>query len=173
MGMGVVLLGYRGSGKTTVGRKLADRLWCEFVDTDEEIVKRTRKSIKEIFEQDGEAAFRDLESSVLVDVLKRESDVISCGGGIVLREANRVALKNSPHSRVYLRCEPDVLHQRIHSDPATAQNRPALTQLGGGIEEIRALLEAREPLYREVMTTELEVTNLDIDEVVIRVTKLV
>lgn len=173
MGMGVVLLGYRGSGKTTVGRKLADRLWCEFVDTDEEIVKRTRKSIKEIFEQDGEAAFRDVESSVLADVLRRESDVISCGGGIVLREANRAALMNSPHSRVYLRCEPDVLHQRIHSDPATAQNRPALTQLGGGIEEIRALLEAREPLYREVMTTELEVTNLDIDEVVIRVTKLV
>ncbi len=171
--MGVVLLGYRGSGKTTVGRKLADRLWCEFVDTDEEVVRRAKKSIKDIFAQDGEAAFRDLESAVLADVLKRGSDVISCGGGIVLREANRAAMLASSHSRVYLRCEPEALHQRIHADPATAQSRPALTALGGGIDEIRSLLEQREPLYREVMTAELEVTNLDVDEVVVRITKLV
>lgn len=171
--MGVVLLGYRGSGKTTVGLKLADRLWCEFVDTDQEIVRRAGKSIKDIFEQDGEPAFRDLESQVLADVLKRESDVISCGGGVILREANRELLKNSGHSRIYLRCEPDVLHQRIHSDHTTAATRPALTNLGGGIEEIRTLMAQREPLYREVMTAELEVTYLDIDEVVVRVTKLV
>jgi shikimate kinase len=171
--MGVVLLGYRGSGKTTVGLKLADRLWCEFVDTDQEIVRRAGKSIKDIFAQDGEALFRDLESQVLADVLKRESDVISCGGGVVLRESNRELLRNSQHSRVYLRCEPEVLHKRIESDPTTAATRPALTSLGGGIEEIRTLMQQREPLYREVMTTELEVTNLDIDEVVVRVTKLV
>lgn len=171
--MGVVLLGYRGSGKTTVGLKLADRLWCEFVDTDQEIVRRAGKSIKDIFEQDGEPAFRDLESQVLADMLKRESDVISCGGGVILRETNRELLKNSAHSRIYLRCEPDVLHRRIHADPTTAASRPALTNLGGGIEEIRTLMNQREPLYREVMTAELEVTNLDIDEVVVRVTKLV
>jgi shikimate kinase len=82
-------------------------------------------------------------------------------------------LKSIPHSRVYLRCEPEVLHRRIHEDPATVASRPPLTDLGGGIEEIRTLMNQREPLYREVMTTELDVTNLEIDEVVVRVAKLV
>lgn len=171
--MGVVLLGYRGSGKTTVGRKLADRMWCEFVDADEELVRRAGKSIKEIFEQHGEPAFRDLESAVLADLLKRESHVISLGGGAVLREPNRRLLTISPHSRIYLKCDPQVLLTRIASDPGTASARPALTSLGGGLDEITSLLAQREPLYREVATAELDVTNLDVDEVVVRVAKLV
>ncbi len=169
----MLLLGYRGSGKTSVGRKLADRLWCDFVDIDEQIVLRAGKSIKEIFQTSGESAFRDLETSVLLDVIKRETDVISCGGGIILRDANRDAIKSSKLSRIYLRCDPEVLLKRIESDPTTAESRPALTRLGGSIEEVRSLLVEREPLYREVMTAELDVTNLDIDEAVIRVAKLV
>lgn len=171
--MGIVLLGYRGSGKTTVGRKLADKLWCDFVDADEEIVRKAGKSIKEIFATDGEAAFRDLESEVLADLLNRDNAVISCGGGIILRETNRQALIASTHARVYLRCEPETLLNRIEADPATAESRPALTNLGGSLDEVRTLLAAREPLYRQAMTAELEVTNLTADEAVIRITKLV
>jgi shikimate kinase len=171
--MGVVLLGYRGSGKTTVGRKLADRLWCEFVDTDEEIVRRAGKSIREIFAEQGEAAFRELESQVVLDALKREGDVISLGGGAILRDENREALAASQHSRIYLRCDPDMLHRRIQNDAATTASRPALTALGGGIDEIKQLLATREPLYRAVATAELDVTNLDPDEAMVRVTKLI
>lgn len=172
-GMGVVLLGYRGSGKTSVGVKLADKLWAEFVDTDAEIVRRAGKTIREIFETQGEPAFRDLESAVLLDVLKRESDVIALGGGMVLREANRTALKTSPHSRVYLKCDVHELHTRIHGDPRTAESRPALTHLGGGVEEIQTLMNIREPLYRECSTAELDVTNLSVDEVVQRLGRLI
>ncbi len=171
--MGVVLLGYRGSGKTSVGVKLADKLWAEFVDTDAEIVRRARLTIREIFEQQGEPAFRDLESAVLLDVLSRETDVIALGGGMVLREQNRAALRASAHSRVYLKCDIKELHTRIHGDPQTADTRPALTHLGGGIEEIQTLMDIREPLYRECSTAELDVTNLSVDEVVQRLGRLI
>lgn len=171
--MGVVLLGYRGSGKTSVGVKLADKLWAEFVDTDAEIVRRAGKTIREIFESQGEPAFRDLETAVLLEVLQRENDVIALGGGVVLREENRAALKASRYSRVYLRCDPQELNTRIHGDPKTADSRPALTQLGGGLEEIQSLLAAREPLYRECCTAELDVTNLNVDEVVQRLGRLI
>lgn len=171
--MGIVLLGYRGSGKTTVGMKLADRLWWDFVDTDQRIVERTGKSIKTIFEQDGESVFREIESDVLEETLRKESTVISCGGGIILKEKNRELLKQSPHSRVYLSADPEVLYERIRGDQSTAEMRPSLTALGGGVEEVRALLQVRQPLYREVMTVELDVTHLSVDEVVVRVAKLV
>src|SRR3954468_8661514 len=104
--MSIVLIGYRGSGKTTTGQKLADRLWQDLVDTDKLIVKKAGKSIKEIFEQEGEGRFRDLESEVVREVVKLQDVVISMGGGAVLREENRQAIKDSGHKVIYLKCEP-------------------------------------------------------------------
>ena len=170
--MSVILVGYRGSGKTTVGRKLADRLWQTFVDSDEQIVKKAGKAIKEIFENEGESRFRELESQVLQEVCTLQDHVISLGGGAVLRPENRELLKHSGHKRIYLRCDPAVLHQRIAADPQTAATRPSLTALGGSVEEIRQLLAQREPLYREVMTSELDVTSLSPDEAMVYITKL-
>jgi shikimate kinase len=170
--MSVVLLGYRGSGKTSVGAKLADRMWLKFVDTDDLIVKAVGMTIREIFEKDGESRFRDLESDAIREALSGDEKVIALGGGAVLREPNRVILKNDAHRRIYLRCEPQVLHERIQADQTTAATRPALTHLGGGIDEIRSLLAQREPLYREVMTAELDVTNLSIDEAATYVARL-
>jgi shikimate kinase len=170
--MNVALIGYRGSGKTSVGRRLAERQGIPFVDADEELVRRAGRSIKTIFETSGEAAFRDLESKVLQDLLARREVVLSLGGGVILREANRERLIDSPFARVYLHASPAVLHGRIHADPNTAANRPALTHLGGGIEEIATLLAAREPLYREVATAELDVSALNVDEVVTQIEKL-
>src|SRR5688572_17769875 len=105
--MSIVLIGYRGSGKTTVGRKLADRLWQELVDTDTLVTKKAGKTIKDIFEQDGEAKFRELETEVLKEALKLQDVVISLGGGAILREENRAALKDSGHKVIYLKCEPE------------------------------------------------------------------
>ena len=166
--MGIALIGYRGSGKTSVGRRLAERRGFAFVDADAELVRRAGRSIRDIFEQQGEGAFRDLESAVLDDVLKLPAAILSLGGGVILREANRKRLIESGLARVYLRADAQTLHDRIHADPATAANRPALTHLGGGVEEIQTLLAAREPLYREVATHELDVTGLTVDEVVRR-----
>jgi shikimate kinase len=78
----------------------------------------------------------------------------------VLREANRDLLKRSNAYRYYLRCDAEVLDARIRADPRSAATRPTLTAYGGGIDEIRHLIEVREPLYREVMTRELDATSL-------------
>jgi shikimate kinase len=170
--MAVVLLGYRGSGKTTVGRKLADQLWGKFVDTDELVTEAAGKTIKQIFDDGGEPAFRELESAALRQALVGGFDVIALGGGAVLRDENRTALVASGHKRVYLRADAETLHRRIDADPSTAASRPALTALGGSVDEVRTLLAAREPLYREVATAELDVTNLSPDECVSRIARM-
>jgi shikimate kinase len=171
--MSIALIGYRGSGKSTVGKRLADRLWQKFVDTDELVMaKAGGKNIKEIFETQGEAGFRDLEAQVVAEACKLQDHVIALGGGAVLREENRQAIKEAKLKVIYLRCEADELLKRIHADPATAAIRPSLTQLGGSIEEVRKLLEEREPIYRSVMTGELDVTHLSPQDAVIYVTRL-
>src|ERR1051325_5153600 len=114
--MSIVLIGYRGSGKSTIGRKLADRLWLKFVDTDDLIIKKAGKAIKDIFAQDGEEKFRDLEEQTIAEVAQLKDHVIALGGSAVLREANRTALTTQGHKIVYLKCDPQILHQRIHAD---------------------------------------------------------
>ncbi len=83
--MNLLLIGYRGSGKTAVGRIVAQRLGWDAIDADEVLEGRARKSIAQIFADDGEPAFRDLESQVLSDLIARERQVLSLGGGVVLR----------------------------------------------------------------------------------------
>jgi len=98
--------------------------------------------------------------------------VISLGGGAVVREENRRALKEGGHKIVYLKCDPEVLLQRIQSDAATSMSRPNLTNLFGGIEEIEKVLAEREPIYRELMTAELDVTNLSVEDAVVYIVRL-
>ena len=156
--MTIVLIGYRGSGKTTVGRLLADRLGYPFIDSDQRIVTAAGKTIKEIFEQEGEERFRDLETAVVLELAKLPDHVLSLGGGALLRPQNRRAVTSNQHFVVYLRAEVQALHRRIHADTATAAHRPSLTHLGGGIEEIRSVLAVREPIYRQVMSAEIDVS---------------
>lgn len=169
--MSIVLIGYRGSGKTTVGKLLAGRLGKPFVDADDQIVLRARKSIREIFAAGGEEAFRKLEAEIVAELAGRTEHIIAVGGGAILREENRRALAG--HKIVYLRCDAAELLRRIQSDPATSDNRPSLTSLGGGIEEIEALLRQREPIYKTAMTHELDVTSLTTAEVVDRLLKII
>jgi shikimate kinase len=170
--MSVILVGYRGSGKTTIGKKLADRLWQKFIDTDAMIVATAGKTIREIFESQGEEKFRDLETEAVRTACGLADHVIALGGGALLREENRTIIKNSKLKRIYLRCDAQILLQRIASDPQTAANRPALTHLGGSIEEIRQLLAQREPFYRDVMTSELDVSNLTPAEALVHIARL-
>ena len=139
------LIGYRGSGKTTVGRLVAERLGWAFLDADAVLEERYGRTIREIFAAEGEAGFRDKESAVLADLCTRTNCVIATGGGIVLREENRRLLKQ--HGFVaWLTADPPTLLARIKADPTTAERRPNLA--GGGMVEIEQLLAVREPLYR-------------------------
>ena len=151
--MGVVLIGLRGSGKTTVGRRLAAALGWPFVDADEEVTRRTGRTVAAIFAADGEPAFRDLEAAVVRDLAGRPGHVLAVGGGAVLRADTRAALAG--HAVVYLRADPDTLHRRTAADPATAATRPSLTPLSG-LDEARALHAVRDPIYRAACTHEVD-----------------
>jgi shikimate kinase len=164
--MSIILIGYRGSGKTSAGRTLARRLGWDFVDTDQVIVEKSGMTIREIFTRDGEPGFRALETQAIRSVIRREKTVIALGGGAVLRLPNRRLIKNSGHPVVYLSADPSTLFSRINGDTGTATNRPALTNLGGTIDEVRQVLESRLPLYREVATLQIGVDQLSVDQVV-------
>ena len=170
--MSTVLIGYRGSGKSSIGARLADRLWQKCVDTDAMIVAKAGKSIAEIFQQDGEAKFRKLEAEAVREAAGMSDVVIALGGGAPLREENRRVIKEAGHRVIYLKCEPDVLLKRIRSDPDTPQSRPSLTEFGGGIEEISKVLAEREPIYRQMADAELEVTYLTPDEAMVYIVRL-
>lgn len=146
----LILIGYRGTGKTTVGQILAERLSWAFVDADDEIQRRAGQTIAEIFRDHGEPYFRDLEREVVADLVQREQTIVSLGGGAVLRETNRRAI-NTAGGAVWLTAPATVLLERISADAATAARRPNLTALGG-LPEIEKLLAVREPLYRECAT---------------------
>jgi len=159
-------IGYRGSGKTTVGQLLAQRLGRNFVDIDQQIVRQAGKTIKEIFETAGESAFRDLESRCIAEVATMEMGVISFGGGALDREENRHAIKAAHIKLVYLRCEVNELLRRIREDVQTAETRPNLTTLGGGVEEIQAILARREPIWQAMAMGEIDVTEQSPEQVV-------
>jgi len=145
--MNVILIGYRGTGKTTVARHIAERLGWRWLDADVELERRAGKSIAQMFADDGEQAFRDLESQVLADVVGLEETIIALGGGVVGREANRDLLRGRA-GVVWLQASPETLHGRIEADAVTLGRRPNLT-LHGGLTEIATLVAKREPWYRE------------------------
>jgi len=140
------LIGYRGTGKTTIAQCVATRLDWAFMDADAELERRAGCTIRDIFAQQGEPAFRDLESGVLAELAECQRTVIATGGGVVLREENRIQLRKG--YIIWLTASVDTLHQRIMADVTTAARRPNLTTQGGR-DEIAALLSAREPRYAE------------------------
>lgn len=169
--MNIVLIGYRGSGKTSVGRKLADELWKDFVDTDTEVCKRfDGATIKEIWDEHGEAAFRQVECEVVADVFGKSDRVIALGGGTLMQPAAREVIEAAAGDRrVYLSCEAATLAARIAGDTQTAATRPDLTTLGGGVEEIERVLAERDPVYRAVADEVFDVTHVSIDDAVYHV----
>ena len=139
----IALVGLPGSGKSTIGRQLARRLGLTSLDTDHVIEQRLGCSIREYFEREGEASFRDVEQVVIDDVTQTHTGILSTGGGSVLRLANREHL----HSRcqvVYLRSSPEEIFRRLRHD----MQRPLL-QVDDPLTRLRDLYAIRDPLYRE------------------------
>lgn len=136
-------MGLPGAGKSSVGRRLAKRLGCEFFDTDAEIERRTGYSISQHFAREGEPAFRVMESQVISELVG-SAGVLSTGGGAVLLEENRKLLQANSRS-VYLHATPEELYRRLRSDT----KRPLL-QVADPQQKLRDLYLQRDPLYREV-----------------------
>lgn len=141
----IVLVGYRGCGKTSAGRMLATRLNRPFVDTDDLIETEAGCTIREIFAEQGEPAFRTREADIIQRVCATPRQVISVGGGAVLSEDNRQRLGDAGVC-VWLTAPADTLVARMRQDPRNAANRPALTNRDA-FDEVRHLLTQREPLY--------------------------
>lgn len=157
----LVLVGLTGSGKTTVGRLAAERLGRPFLDTDAVIEATTGRTVREIFADDGEGAFRDIEAAVLRDCLSSETpSVIAAAGGAVLREENRRALKAAPARVVWLCGGPSVVSERVRS----GGHRPLLDDDPDTV--LRRMWETREPLYREVADAIVTIEGRSIHDVV-------
>jgi shikimate kinase len=139
----ISLIGLPGSGKSTVGRQLSRRLQVPFSDSDHVIEQRLGCSIREYFEREGEASFRDLEQAVIDDLTQTQTGVLSTGGGVVMRPANRDHLLSRTHV-IYLNSSPDELFRRLRHD----KSRPLL-QVADPLQRLRDLHAQRDPLYRE------------------------
>ncbi len=144
------LIGLPGSGKSTVGRNLARRLALPFVDSDHVIEQRLGCPIRQYFEREGEAAFRDVEEAVIDELSLAQTGILATGGGAVLREANRRHLRERGLV-VYLKSSPDELFRRLRHD----RNRPLL-QVADPLARLRDLYAIRDPLYRETAHFSIE-----------------
>jgi shikimate kinase len=144
--MNLYLIGYRGTGKTSVAGHLAKQLDRRLVDTDDEVERAAGRSIAEIFSDAGEDAFRDLESDCLVRLAEQDALVVATGGGAVLRPESRQAMQSSGRI-VWLEASAESIEARLADDPVTSARRPNLTR-SGGLTEIRDLLAQRSPIYR-------------------------
>lgn len=164
--MHVYLIGYRGSGKTTVGKVLAGRLGMPAVDCDDLIEEAAGQSIRKIFADEGEVGFRNREQAI-VQQLAAESDrlsrIVSLGGGAILREANRNAICRSG-KRVWLTATAKTLVERIRADNSTAERRPALSALND-YEEVVNILAARRPLYLAVAQKIVDTENMSAEAI--------
>lgn len=162
----IVLTGFMGAGKSTVGKLLARKMNLNLVDTDEEIEKKTGMSIPEIFEKFGEGKFREIEAEVVKEVSKLSKTIIVTGGGVVLKKENINELRKRGMV-VYLHAEPEVVYSRIKED----KSRPLL-QSGNPLKRIKELMEFRKPFYKNY-DIKVDTSDLSVEEVVDKIIKSV
>jgi len=157
----IVLVGLMGSGKTTIGRRLARELNQDFFDTDDEIIVKTGVTIDHIFDIEGEDGFRERESKILENLCRMSNIILATGGGIVILMKNREILKDSGLV-VYLYSSVDQLLRRT----AKSKTRPLLENSTDRRKTITDLLEARDEYYREVASVVIDTTGKELYEVV-------
>jgi len=159
--MNLVLIGYRGTGKSTVGKILAERLGWELVSTDAEIIRRARLSVPDIVQRFGWDHFRDLESEVCRDLAGKEGLIIDSGGGAILRQQNVDYLKKNG-VLIWLTATVRTIADRIGGDT----QRPSLTGTKSFTEEVEEVLRERQPKYKAAANHMIETDGRSVTEVV-------
>lgn len=166
--MNVVLVGYRGAGKSAVAGILAKRLGLRVVHLDAEIERRAGRTIPEIVQQDGWPAFRDLEEETVRDSARRDGLVLDCGGGVIERDANFAVLRQAGPV-IWLKASTQTIVQRIEHD----NQRPSLTGTQSFTDEVSEVLARRTPLYQRIAHHEVETDDRTVAEVAEEILKLV
>lgn len=162
--MNIILIGYRCSGKTSVGKHLARRLGWLFTDTDDYLVEKAGRSVRDIVKNKGWEGFRRLERDVVQEMCRRDKTVIATGGGAVLDTANIAAMQKSGLV-VWLKVSPEKVQQRMAQDEKTGDFRPSLTSMGL-YEEIVEVLTERTPLYEQAKDVSIDTDDKDIQVIV-------
>ncbi len=160
--MNIALYGFMGSGKSSLGKALADKLGYDFIDLDREIEVFEKKSIPEIFSEKGEIYFRKIEHDVLKTIMKKnlQNIVLSLGGGTIIQPSNRLLLKIKDYKKVYLNVELNMLINRLKKDK---QNRPIINRIATHEFDsyISALFETRKHIYDEFADIDIKIEKED------------
>ena len=155
----VFLIGFMGSGKSTIASYLAENYGMEIIDMDQLIVEREGMAIPDIFAQKGELYFRDVETSLLIEIQGEQNKDVSCGGGVVLREKNIQAMKKSGQV-VLLNAKPETILERVKDD----DNRPLLRG-NKNVQFIRDMMEKRQPKYEAAADLVIHTDGKSADEI--------
>ncbi len=159
--MNIVLIGYRASGKTSVGRRIAELLGRSFYDSDELIESRTGKTIPSIVAEGGWPAFRAIEKEYIRALSGMDEAIIAVGGGAVLDPENVEVLKSNGRV-VWLNASAETIRERLIRDKAGLANRPALTG-AGTLEEIGPVMEERNAAYRAAADLVIDVSSRTVE----------
>jgi shikimate kinase len=168
--MMISLIGYRGTGKSSVAPALAQRLGWDWVDADVVLEREAGKTIREIFAIEGEPGFRSREASLIARLLGGKQTIVAAGGGAILNLETRRQMK-AAGPVVWLKAGIETILERIQADQTTADRRPRLTAEADLRSEVSRLLEIRTPLYLETSTIVVETDGLSIAEIVDQVWK--
>lgn len=160
----IALIGFMGTGKTVAGELLAEKMGRKFIETDNVIEKKAGKPIPEIFREDGEISFRELEIETTREVANEKNAVIACGGGIVLNKINIDRLKKECII-VCLTASPQVITERTSGD---ADERPLLA-VPDRVRQIKELMEFRKPYYERSADITIDTSGMSVDSVVERI----
>lgn len=162
--MNIFLIGYRCTGKTSVGMAIAKNINWRFIDADEYLTSNSGKTVAEIVEEGGWDHFRELEKRCLKEICSGNQQVIATGGGVVLLPENITKMKESGVV-MWFSAEAKTIYVRMHQDTKTSEQRPALTDSKNILKEIEETLSQRKSLYEKAMDHQISTEHKDIGQV--------